>query len=113
MRLLGILLLLGGFGCLGFSIFDFFTLQGMEEPKYFWLGFVGMPMIFIGFVLNGSAIQRYMFNQQKDTLRDTMKVVGEGLREGLEPESTSAFCTKCGHSVKRTDKFCSSCGGSL
>jgi hypothetical protein len=111
MKTFGVFLLLTGFGLLGFSMYDFFTLDTWEDPKYFWMGFVALPLIFIGFVLNGQRIQRAMFEQQKDNLRETMKVMGEGLREGLSPESK--YCPSCGKSVKSEDKFCSSCGKPL
>jgi ribosomal protein S27AE len=91
--------------------YDFFTLDMWEEPKYFWMFFVALPLIFIGLVLNGQRIQKAMFEQQKDTLRETMKVMGEGLNEGLSRKDK--FCPNCGKSVSSEDKFCSECGNSL
>lgn len=111
MKNLGVVLLFLGVGMLGFSMVDFFTLDQWEEPKYFWMGFVAMPLIFIGFVLNGPRIQKVMFNQQKDILKETMKVMGEGLNEGFR--SGEKYCPKCGNGARKEDEFCSSCGSSL
>jgi hypothetical protein len=90
MKNFGILLVLLGISLIGFAMYDFFTLDLWEEPKYFWMFFVGMPFIFIGLVLNGGRIQKAMLNQQKDNIRETMKVMGEGLNAGLKSEA--AFC---------------------
>jgi hypothetical protein len=92
-----------GFVFIGISMFDFFTLDTSEEPKYFWMFFVALPLIFIGFVLNGPRIQKVMLEQQKDTIRETMKVMGEGLSEGINP--VSKYCRNCGKCAPKEDKF--------
>jgi len=82
-----------------------------EEPKYFWLSFVGMPLIFIGFVLSDSRIQRFLLKQQRDNIRETMKVMGEGLREGLnEPNK---ICEQCSSRNEASANFCSHCGSAF
>ncbi|MFD2443788.1 zinc-ribbon domain-containing protein [Bacillus sp. CGMCC 1.16607] len=107
--------MLAGIGGIGFAMFDFFTLDTWEQPKYFWMFFVGAPLIFIGFVLNMGRIQRVMLDQQKDTLKETMKVMGEGFQEGLNSveKIDGKFCSNCGKGVRKGDKFCSHCGTSL
>jgi len=108
---LGPFILIIGLGCLAFSMFEFFTLEMWEEPKYFWLSFVGMPLIFIGFVLSGSRIQRFLLNQQRDNIRETMKVMGEGLREGLS--QSNKICEKCSRRNEASANFCSHCGSAF
>ena len=92
-------------------MFEFFALDMWEQPNYFWLGFVGIPLIFIGFVLSGSHIQRFLFNQQRDNLRETMKVMGEGLREGLR--DPNKICGKCSRGNDTSANFCSHCGSAF
>jgi hypothetical protein len=104
-------LLIIGFVFIGISMFDFFNLDTSEEPKYFWMFFVALPSIFIGFVLNGPRIQRVMLDQQKDTIRETMKVLGEGLNAGINP--VDKYCRNCGKGAPKEDKFCSGCGTAL
>ncbi|MHC0038101.1 zinc ribbon domain-containing protein [Pseudoneobacillus sp. C159] len=111
MQNFGVFLLLLGIGMMGFAGYDFFTLGTWEEPKYFWMFFVGGPLLFIGFVLNGARFQKTMLNQHKENIHETMKVMGEGLRAGLNAQDK--FCSNCGNGASSEDKFCSKCGKSL
>jgi hypothetical protein len=108
---LGPLVFTIGFVCLGVSLFEFFTLDEWETPHLFWLAFGGMPLIFIGFVLSGSSIQRFLLHQQRDHIRETMKVMGEGLREGLK--ETNKTCSNCSIFNETFANYCSNCGASL
>jgi hypothetical protein len=92
-------------------MFEFLTLDMWENPKYFWLGFVAMPLIFIGFVLSAPRIQRFFLDRQRDNLRETMKVMGEGLREGLNVPCKN--CEKCNHRNEASANYCSHCGTAL
>jgi hypothetical protein len=111
MKNLGVVLLIIGFVFIGIAMFDFFTLETWEEPKYFWMFFVALPLIFIGFVLNRPRIQKAMLEQQKDTIRETMKVMGEGLNAGINP--VEKYCSNCGNGAPKEDKYCSKCGTAL
>jgi ribosomal protein S27AE len=108
---LGALLFLLGLGCVGFALFEFFTVDMFEMPRYDWLPFIGIPLMFLGFVLSGARIQRFLLRQQKENIRETMKIMGEGLREGLESHKT--YCPNCGNGVDTLAKFCSNCGTQL
>ncbi|BAU29637.1 zinc ribbon protein [Aneurinibacillus soli] len=99
-----------GIICLVSSMFEFFTLDMWEIPRFSWLPFVGMPLIFFGFVLLGPHIQRYWLKRNGDIIRDSMKLMGQGLQEGLGEE---IHCPKCNSTNKRSANFCAHCGTPL
>jgi hypothetical protein len=111
MERLGVFLAFLGVGLMIVAGYDFFTLDLWEEPKYFWMFFVGMPLLFVGFVLNGPRLQRIMLEKQKDTIRETMKVMGEGINAGLN--KVDKYCPHCGEGSAVDDNFCSKCGKAL
>jgi hypothetical protein len=108
MKFIGPLIILLGFVFLGVSLFDFLNTSGFESPKYFGLGFVGMPLIFIGFITAGPQIQRFLLRRNKESIRESMKIIGEGLREGLNV--SDHYCSNCGHNLEQTANFCQKCG---
>lgn len=75
-RTLGPVLLVIGAICLIAALVDFFTLQGFEEPKLFWLFFVALPFLFIGFVLTGlgygATVARYESREYAPVAKDTL-----------------------------------------
>jgi len=96
-------------------------------PRWFWLGFVGLPLMFAGGVMSmfgwlgamarfqareGAPVAgetfNYMSGEVRDGVRDLAGAVGEGLRgEGLK------VCAKCGGRNNRDANFCQSCGAKL
>ena len=46
-RTLGPIILGAGILCVVIAGVDFFTLDFFEEPKYSWLFFVGLPLLFV------------------------------------------------------------------
>ncbi|WP_391201355.1 zinc-ribbon domain-containing protein [Psychrobacillus sp. L4] len=111
MKLIGPFIVLVGIAGLSFALYDFFTLDFFEMPHYSWLPFVSMPLIFVGFVLTGVAYRKKIQKLNEDILRDQMKAVGQGLKEGFS--ESGHFCSACGHQAERTAKYCSECGKEL
>ncbi|MBN6188698.1 zinc ribbon domain-containing protein [Aneurinibacillus sp. BA2021] len=106
----GVCMMAVGIICLLISMFEFLTLDMWETPRFFWLFFVGASLIFLGFVLLGPHIQRYWLKRNGDIIRDSMKLMGRGLQEGLEENLT---CPECNYPNKLSANFCSHCGTSL
>ncbi|MFF2753097.1 zinc-ribbon domain-containing protein [Psychrobacillus sp. NPDC058041] len=100
-----------GIAGLGFSVYDFFTSNRWEGPEYFWLGFVALPVIFVGFILTGIAYRSKIIKSNEEILRAQMRAVGQGLKEGLS--DSGHYCSNCGHQYERDAKFCSECGNLL
>ena len=126
-RLLGPILLFIGVACICVALIDFFTLQGFEEPKFFWLFFIALPIIFIGFVLSGlgfgGSIAKYQSREYapvaKDTFNYLAKETTSGVREisnALQQGSASNLSSTC-HSCHQQNsinaKFCNHCGEKL
>ncbi|MFY4774145.1 hypothetical protein [Metabacillus sp. RGM 3146] len=68
MKYLGPFLIFIGVAGFGFWVYDFFTAE--FAPKYFWAGFVSIPIIFAGSILSMPAIQRSMLKQNGDIIRE-------------------------------------------
>ena len=113
---------------------DFFrAFGGSETPKLFWCNFVGMPLMFVGFVLSGlgfgGAVARYQageyapvakdtFNyiaeETQDGVRTVASAIGDGLRgEASKPDGADLTCPGCGASNEAGSKFCDQCGKPL
>lgn len=111
MKKIGPFMIIIGLAGLGFSIFEFLTLDFHEEPKFFWMSFAAIPILFIGFVLTMPAIQRKYLRENEDILKEQTRIIGEGLKEGFVGKQKD--CPTCGHSMNINAKFCSECGSSF
>lgn len=126
-------LALGGL-CMLIAFVDFFTaFGGYGPPRFFWLFFVGAPLLFVGGVMTSmgfmGAMARYQAGEAAPVMKDTFNYMAEGtqdgvktvasavsagLREGLgAPPAASVRCPKCNHLNGETGRFCSQCGFSL
>lgn len=61
--------------------------------------------------MDETRLQKVMLEKQKDNIRETMKVMGEGLTAGLN--KTDKYCPDCGAGSAIDDNYCSKCGKSL
>lgn len=126
-RLLGPIILIIGFACMLVAAIDFFTLEGFEEPQYFWLFFLAMPTIFVGFILTalgyGGSVAKYQSREYAPVAKDTfnylakettsgVKDIANALQQGSEP-SLSLNCNQCHHTNPIDAKFCNGCGEKL
>lgn len=109
-------------------------------PCLFWLFFIGMPLLFIGFVMTlagfAGKIARFQAAQYAPVAKDTLnymaegtqdavktvaRAVGEGVGAGISAASPDASesakticrCPKCGFAETTDAKFCSGCGTSI
>jgi hypothetical protein len=99
------------------------------EPRWFWLGFVGLPLMFAGGVMGmfgwmgamarfqareGAPVATDTFNYMADETKGSVKTLagaaGEGFREGSRGTRS---CPKCGASNDADAKFCKACGAAL
>ncbi|NDI36543.1 zinc ribbon domain-containing protein [Chengkuizengella sediminis] len=132
LRVIGPIILFAGVISIVIAMVDFFTLEGFEQPKYFWLMFVGLPLIFVGLVISGlgygSAVARYQsreytpvvsdtFNhlskQSSDGIRNISKAIREGASQETDSQTKSLQCSKCGMVNEKDAKFCKNCAQSL
>jgi hypothetical protein len=134
LRVAGPVVALTGLGFIVVGLVDFFrAFGGSGEPKLFWCGFVGMPLLFVGLVLSSygymGKVLRYTaeemapagkdtFNYMAEGTREGIKTVagaiGQGLREGgLGGAQTMVRCHKCNAPAPAEAKFCSQCGHAL
>lgn len=126
-RFLGPVVLFGGIICMIIAAMDFFTLQPFDQPEYFSLFFVGMPLLFVGFVLSGlgygGTVAKYQSREYapvaKDTFNYLAKETSEGLSEiskSLKTEQTdqhNVTCPRCQNLNAPHANFCDDCGTKL
>lgn len=119
-RIIGPVMLCIGAVCMVVAAIDFFTLELFEEPKNFWLFFVGMPIIFFGFVLSGlgfgGSIAKYQSREYAPVAKDTfnylakettpgLQEISKALQQGDSPKQTST-CNNCYEQNPFDAKFC-------
>ncbi|QOY35515.1 double zinc ribbon domain-containing protein [Anaerobacillus isosaccharinicus] len=126
-RVLGPLFVIVGAACMLVAFIDFFTLQGFEEPKYFWLFFVGMPFLFIGFSLSslgyGATVAKYQSREYAPVAKDTFNYLAKETTTGVKeianavqqesPSKLAITCHSCHHENVMNAKFCNGCGDKL
>jgi len=135
LRRAGPIILLVGLICTIICLANFFWCSNSHEPpRYFWLGFVGLPLMFFGGVLSQygflGAVARYVAGETAPVAADATNYVAEetkgavetvarsaakGMVEGIEAGKAAPanFCPQCGFAVKPDFKFCPGCGKSL
>jgi membrane protease subunit (stomatin/prohibitin family) len=119
---------------IGGMISFFSSFGSFEPPRYFWLCFIGLPLMFAGGVLSQfgfmGAVTRYIAGESAPVATDTINYVADetksavetvaksaakGIAEGIEAGRAVAtnFCPHCGTTVKADFKFCPKCGKAL
>lgn len=110
-KLIGPSMMIAGFCCLVFAIYEFVTLDFFEEPQYFWLFFLGAHLIFFGFVITGLSNQTKLRKINNDIIREQMAAASQGWEEGKS--QVDGFCENCGKPIRLASNFCSQCGYQL
>lgn len=110
LRLVGWLALVLGIVLTGMAMIDFFSAFGsFEQPRNFWMGFVGVPLIAIGsWMLKAGYLgvaSRYLAGEVTPTVRDAL-----GQIRSADP---GRACADCGAANDADAAFCDSCGSEL
>ncbi|MCC7387784.1 MAG: zinc ribbon domain-containing protein [Phycisphaerales bacterium] len=127
LRVLGPIVLAAGLLCAVAAFVSFArAFGGSGPPRLFWLGFVGLPLIFVGGVLCKygfmGAVSRYAAGEQAPVAADTLNYLAEetrpgvragasAVREGLRGEGRA--CPACGERNDGEARFCDACGKPL
>ncbi len=78
------------FMIIGFSSF-FLSFGSFGTPRFFWCAFVGMPLLFVGFVLCKFGymgdVYRYVAGEVAPVAKDTANYMGEGIQPGVKAVS--------------------------
>lgn len=127
-RVIGPISLIIGISCMIIAFVDFFKgMQGFGGPSLFWLFFVGMPLIFVGFSLSGmgygSAIAKYEAREYAPVAKDTFNYLAKETASGVNEISKAIqqgsaptpmlTCPNCQHQNDFDAKFCDECGEKL
>lgn len=100
----GGLLLVVGLG----SLFSTMSTESMDGPKYFWMAFVGLPLLAVGgWCLQAGyigAATRYVAGETVPVVKDSLDYLAGRSKAG------GRACTRCGTAEEDTAHFCSNCG---
>ena len=109
------------------------TVATAEPPRYFWLTFIGVPVLFVGIVLSMlgflGSFTRYVVGEaapvQKDAFNYLAKgttegvkamasAMGEGLAGGLSAGTRETIrCPRCNQGNDADARFCKHCAAPL
>jgi hypothetical protein len=89
LRVGGPIILITGMIFVAVSLISFFSSMGtFEPPRYFWCGFVGMPLMFVGGVMCQfgylGSVARYVAAESAPVAKDTFNYMADGTQEGIK-----------------------------
>ena len=129
MRVVGPVTALAGLACVVVAFVDFFSASVGTggPPRLFWLGFIGLPLLFVGVSLTMfafmGAVARFAAQEHAPVAADTFNVLAEetqnglrtmagAIRDGMSGEA-SGRCASCGIPNDAGARFCDACGEPL
>lgn len=69
----------------------FMAFGGVSPPRFFWCGFIGLPMMFVGGVMcmfgYAGVVQRYLAGETAPVAKDVVNYMGENTQPGLKAMS--------------------------
>lgn len=134
LRVLGPILACSGVVLIVLGVGDlFFTMMSPGPPRYFWLAFVGIPVLFVGLVLCMlgffGSFTRYVFGEAAPVQKDAFNylasgttegvkamagAMGEGLATGLSAGARGKVrCPRCNLGNDADARFCKNCAAPL
>ncbi len=133
LRSLGPVLAMIGLLLLVIGTWDFFSASAsFREPGYFWLNFVGIPVLFVGLVMcmmgylgsvarytagEAAPVQKdtfnYLANGTKEGVKTMAGAVGEGLAGGIGAAARTVQCPRCQCANDVDARFCKNCATPL
>lgn len=127
-KVIGIIVLIAGISCVATSFIEFFIKFGsFESPKLFFLGFIGMPLIFVGIVLSQGKFGTYSSYSNpymKGTTNNYQSKPQEKIYEVNQSQEKTytkpkkkkgpkAKCRFCGKINAAGAEYCEDCGTRL
>lgn len=137
LRILGPVILGIGILLIVISMVEFFSLFGsMREPRFIWMPFLGIPLLFVGGVMTQfgymGKVARFMAQEMAPVGKDTFNYMADGTKEGVKTvaaavgqglaaggvalggkAATKVLCHKCNALAEDGAKFCPQCASPL
>ena len=95
LRIAGPLVFLAGLVCAIIAVISLFASAGsLGGPHYFWLGFIGLPLMFVGVVLCQfgffGAVARFIAGEVAPVAADSVNYMAEETKGGVETVAKAA-----------------------
>lgn len=133
LRTAGITLLIIGITLLIIGMVDFFSAASTPfggGPKYFWMNFLALPLIFLGVSMTSmgymGAAARYSAQEMAPVGKDTFNYMAKGTTEGMEALTRAIktglgeekgkgklACSHCDKENPEGSVFCNNCGSPM
>jgi hypothetical protein len=118
LRVLGPIMIAVGLALVVVAGYEFFTLEGFEEPTRFWMFFVGLPLLGFGGMVTQAGFAgvaaRYASGELAPVVKDAASYLSDG-RGVLAVGASGAngpYCRSCGTRNDADARFCDACGTS-
>ncbi len=104
LKMMGVLCILAGITLAVIGLIDFFSMTGWMDgvPEYFWLSFIGLPLLGIGGMLLAFGFRPEI---ERHALRHRQMLIERTLLE--------KHCPCCAAPVPVGARFCANCGARL
>ena len=123
LKIVGITLIVIGAGFAIAGITSFFIAFGSQSgmPKYFWMAFIGLPLLAIGSALTvfgyHKEITKYVKNESAPVVKELygdlspeFSDLANKFNNTQGKDTKKKICTHCGTVNDFDDKFCKKCG---
>ena len=138
LRVLGPIILIIGIGFIISGTSSLFAMGNESPSNFFGDGsprdnfshvFIGMPLLFVGFVMSGYGymgkmaryqaselapvgkdVANYMMDNTKDSAKGFAGAIGEGLAQASTAAVQQKQCAACGNDLDDNSQFCDQCG---
>lgn len=118
LKILGIILIISGIGCMIFGFVDFSmssSLDNFEGPKHFYMFFIGMFLLFFGMIFISYGFKDEVLKYRSKEISAVINGINETNNNSFINISSkeSVICPNCKTANSLDSKFCKSCGSSL
>lgn len=119
-KIVGIIMMVIGIGCIIVGFIDFFTsVSDFGMPKNFWLLFIGFPCTAIGGMLTLMGFRKEIMNYSMRESTPVFNEAGKQMQPGISAiasavkNSDNVVCPACGTENDKDSAFCKKCGAAL
>lgn len=122
LKIIGPIVLVTGVALAIAGLVDFaINMRKFEQPKLFFLFFIGFPCIGVGSMLTAMGFKKEMMTYVKNEATPVFNEMGHDIAPGISaisnavrnPDNVKRVCPVCGEENSDDNNFCKKCGNPL